>query len=108
MSWTVMKFGGTSLATVERVRHAAALVAAHEGQVAVVVSAQGDTTNRLEAALARHRTDDVQGNSFRVRPCSTLRRRCAIWLPVEISTLKEVNSRTICSRNKIMQQFMNI
>ena len=51
MSWTVMKFGGSSLANSERVARAAALVAAHPGRVAVVVSAQGDTTDRLEAAL---------------------------------------------------------
>ena len=65
MSWTVMKFGGSSLATAERVAHAAALVAAHEGQVAVVVSAQGDTTNRLEAALAHaERGDRAAANAI--------------------------------------------
>ncbi len=48
----VMKFGGSSLATAERLRRAAALAAeAHKQghQVAVVVSAQGDTTDELIA-----------------------------------------------------------
>ena len=39
MSWTVMKFGGSSLATAQRLTTAAALVARHPGRVAVVVSA---------------------------------------------------------------------
>lgn len=51
MNWTVMKFGGTSLATPERIAHAAGLACAHEGRVAVVVSAGGDTTDCLETAL---------------------------------------------------------
>ncbi|MET9297501.1 aspartate kinase [Streptomyces sp. NPDC003077] len=47
----VHKYGGTSLADVDRVRHAAGRVAAvAAGQrVVVVVSAQGDTTDRLLA-----------------------------------------------------------
>ncbi len=48
----VMKFGGSSLATPERLREAARLVAAErrqDNQVAVVVSAQGDTTDELIA-----------------------------------------------------------
>ena len=58
MSWTVMKFGGTSLGTSERVAHAARLVASQGAQVAVVVSAQGDTTDRLVAALERAEQGD--------------------------------------------------
>jgi len=50
----VVKFGGTSVATVSRLRHAArrvkALQRAGEG-VVVVVSARGDTTDRLLALL---------------------------------------------------------
>ncbi len=48
----VMKFGGSSLATAVQMRAAAGLVAAERNQgnqVAVVVSAQGDTTDELEA-----------------------------------------------------------
>ena len=48
----VLKFGGSSLATPQRVHHAAALAAAlaKKGtQVAVVVSAQGDTTDVMIA-----------------------------------------------------------
>ncbi len=48
----VMKFGGSSLATADRVQRAAALAAREREQghqVAVVVSAQGDTTDELIA-----------------------------------------------------------
>ena len=48
----VLKFGGSSLATPQRVHHAAALAAAlakKGAQVAVVVSAQGDTTDVMIA-----------------------------------------------------------
>ncbi len=48
----VMKFGGSSLATAEHIRRAAALAAEEQNQghqVAVVVSAQGDTTDDLLA-----------------------------------------------------------
>ena len=51
----VLKFGGSSLATPQRVHHAASLAAAlakNGAQVAVVVSAQGDTT---DAMIARAR-----------------------------------------------------
>ena len=47
---TVMKFGGTSLATVERIREVAARVAEERAagkDVIVVVSAMGDTTDEL-------------------------------------------------------------
>ena len=46
----ILKFGGSSLATPQRVHHAASIVAeaAKQGsQVVVVVSAQGDTTDRM-------------------------------------------------------------
>lgn len=48
----VLKFGGSSLATPQRIHHAAALAAAlakKGAQVAVVVSAQGDTTDLMIA-----------------------------------------------------------
>lgn len=50
----VQKFGGTSLADPRLLRRAAEIAAqaAREGQVAVVVSAQGDTTDRLIAQAA--------------------------------------------------------
>lgn len=51
----VQKFGGSSLADTARIRRAArrAIHAAREGnQVVVVVSAQGDTTDRLVSAAA--------------------------------------------------------
>jgi len=50
MTRIVMKFGGTSVANLDRIRHVAALVAAEVSQgheVAVVVSAMSGETNRL-------------------------------------------------------------
>lgn len=51
MSRLVMKFGGTSLADVERIRRVATLVAAEaaKGPVAVVVSAMAGRTNEMVA-----------------------------------------------------------
>jgi aspartate kinase len=51
MTRTVMKFGGTSLADVDRIRKVAALVAeeAAKGEVAVVVSAMAGKTNEMVA-----------------------------------------------------------
>ncbi len=51
----VMKFGGTSVATAERLQRVVGIIAAEHargGGVAVVVSAMGDTTDRLLDALA--------------------------------------------------------
>ena len=61
MSWTVLKFGGSSLSSPEKVAKAAALINEHPGEVAVVVSAQGDTTDRLERALALAKGGDRLG-----------------------------------------------
>ena len=50
MARIVMKFGGTSMAGIERIRHVAALVkreADRGNQVAVVVSAMAGETDRL-------------------------------------------------------------
>lgn len=61
MSRIVMKFGGTSVANLERIRHVAALVAkeAESGhEVAVVVSAMSGETNRL-VALADELGSDI-------------------------------------------------
>ena len=60
MARIVMKFGGTSMAGIERIRHVAALVkreAERGNEVAVVVSAMAGETDRLvqfcrEAAAA--------------------------------------------------------
>lgn len=73
MSFSVYKFGGTSVADAERMRHAAALAGAAPGPVVVVTSAMAGVTNelialgddcargawdtgRLAALHARHRT----------------------------------------------------
>jgi aspartokinase/homoserine dehydrogenase 1 len=54
----VLKFGGTSLGDAARVRAVAARVAARAEPLAVVVSAIGDTTDRLVAALDAARRKD--------------------------------------------------
>lgn len=59
-SLIVQKYGGSSLATPEAIRHVAAKVVATRRQghrVVVVVSAMGDATDRL-AELARGTTED--------------------------------------------------
>ncbi len=51
----IMKFGGSSLATNEKIEHAARLIAHQRqagNQIVVVVSAQGDTTDRLAEKAA--------------------------------------------------------
>ena len=45
--WTVHKFGGTSLADPERIRHVASLIEDTASPTAVVVSAMGGVTDRL-------------------------------------------------------------
>jgi len=72
MSRIVMKFGGTSVADLERIRHVAALVAAEVRaghQVAVVVSAMSGETNRLVALVDaldadRHDGDTAKGGKI--------------------------------------------
>ena len=46
-AWTVHKFGGTSLASAERIAHVATLIAGAAPPTAVVVSAMGGVTDRL-------------------------------------------------------------
>ncbi len=67
MGRIVMKFGGTSVANVDRIRHVAQLVAdevrnGHE--VAVVVSAMSGETNRLVALADTLSGDSDQGGSI--------------------------------------------
>ena len=58
-SWTVYKFGGTSLASVERVRHVGRIVKDAATPCAVVVSAMGDLTDQLMGLVASIRTPDT-------------------------------------------------
>jgi len=60
--WSVHKFGGTSLATPERIRHVASLVADEARPTAVVVSAMQGVTDRLLdlADTAPANRDDLQ------------------------------------------------
>lgn len=63
----VMKFGGTSVANLDRIRHVAGLVAAEvaEGnEVAVVVSAMSGETNRLVAFVDELDADTKQGDDI--------------------------------------------
>ena len=64
MARIVMKFGGTSVANLERIRHVASLVAdeAEKGnEVAVVVSAMSGETNRLVALVDELDADSDKG-----------------------------------------------
>ena len=63
----VMKFGGTSVATPERLARVVEIVAdaRAQGAVAVVVSAMGDTTDRLiDAVEAAARGDAAQAEAL--------------------------------------------
>ena len=72
MARIVMKFGGTSVANLERIRHVSALVEAEVAagnEVAVVVSAMSGETNRLVALVDsldadRIGTQDVHGGAI--------------------------------------------
>ena len=68
MSPIVMKFGGTSVADLERINHVADVVAEQAktspGGVAVIVSAMVGETNRLVALTNGAAGSDVQGESF--------------------------------------------
>lgn len=67
MSRIVMKFGGTSVANIERIRHVAGLVAAEVDaghEVAVVVSAMSGETNRLVAFVDELDADSQMGGAI--------------------------------------------
>jgi len=67
MARIVMKFGGTSVADLDRIRHVAALVQAeHENgnEVAVVVSAMSGETNRLVGYVDALAADSEQGGAI--------------------------------------------
>ncbi|MFP4227770.1 MAG: bifunctional aspartate kinase/homoserine dehydrogenase I [Salinivenus sp.] len=59
--WSVHKFGGTSLASADRIQHAASLVVEQPRPTAVVVSAMSGVTDRLLALAegAPHRPGDL-------------------------------------------------
>jgi len=64
MARIVMKFGGTSVANLDRIRHVATLVEAEVkagNEVAVVVSAMSGETNRLVGLVDALDADSVQG-----------------------------------------------
>lgn len=69
MARIVMKFGGTSVADLDRIRNVANLVAAEArngNEVAVVVSAMSGETNRLVAFVDALDADRVDDNSARL------------------------------------------
>ncbi|NCG22274.1 MAG: hypothetical protein GWP91_24930, partial [Rhodobacterales bacterium] len=57
----VMKFGGTSVGSLERIDHVASLVLGVEGAKAVVVSAMGGTTDALLRAAQSAESGDWSG-----------------------------------------------
>jgi aspartate kinase len=89
----VYKFGGTSLADAERIRHAAGLVRACEGPRAVVVSALAGVTNELvelalEAVLGREAEVERRLRELRER-----HREVAVGLKGDISRLEPTLER---------------
>jgi len=67
MTRLVLKFGGTSVANLERIGHVADIVAARKSQVqglAVVVSAMSGTTNQLVEWARGAAGEDLQGAAF--------------------------------------------
>ncbi len=67
MSRLVLKFGGTSVANLERIAHVADIVAARykeSGKVAVVVSAMSGTTNQLVEWARGAAGDKMQGKDY--------------------------------------------
>jgi aspartate kinase len=67
MKRTVLKFGGTSVANLERIAHVAEIVAARQqeaGGLAVVVSAMSGTTNQLVDWARGAAGPDLQGKDF--------------------------------------------
>lgn len=67
MKRTVLKFGGTSVANLERIARVADIVAARQaeaGGLAVVVSAMSGTTNQLVEWARGAAGDDLQGEAF--------------------------------------------
>ena len=65
----VYKFGGASVKDADGVRNAAAIVAAERGDLIVVVSAMGETTNALETLCNRwfHKNGNVESVFAEVR-----------------------------------------
>lgn len=83
MNLIVQKFGGSSVANVERVRHVAQIITdtyAKGNSVIAVVSAQGDTTDDL-IAKAKEITDKPSSREMDVRfpPASRFPCRCWQW-----------------------------
>lgn len=56
--WTIFKFGGTSLASADRVRHVSRIIREQTRPCAVVVSAMGNTTDRLLDLVEQAQTPD--------------------------------------------------
>jgi aspartokinase/homoserine dehydrogenase 1 len=73
----IVKFGGTSLADRERLDRAAGIVAAHQGPLVAVVSAIGDTTDRLLEAGAHAEAGNALGASAVVQALREAHREAA-------------------------------
>ena len=69
MSRLVLKFGGTSVANLERIAHVAEIVAARKKDakgLAVVVSAMSGTTNQLVEWAKGAAGPDLHGKDFAI------------------------------------------
>ena len=57
----VFKFGGASVKDADAVRNVAGILKNHEGNIVVVISAMGKTTNNLERIIERYVSKDLPG-----------------------------------------------
>jgi aspartate kinase len=57
----VFKFGGASVKDADAVRNVAGILNSHDGNIVVVISAMGKTTNNLERIIERYVSKDLPG-----------------------------------------------
>jgi aspartate kinase len=80
-----MKFGGSSVANADRIKHVASIIKAYkEKRPAVVLSAMGDTTDHLLEAA-----DQAVLGNVDVKGVAKLHEETAAILGVEIETINE-------------------
>ncbi len=73
----VVKFGGTSVGSAERMREVAAIIATKEGKTVVVLSAMSGVTNSLEELLQSKKSKDEHAYSRQINALIVKHRRTA-------------------------------
>ena len=82
----VMKFGGSSVANAERIRHVASIIQAYKNERPVVVlSAMGDTTDHLLEAA-----DEAVKGRVDIKKIETLHYDTARELGIDVPAIKEL------------------